>query len=210
MRKSLAVILAVLMIVSATGCAHKHEFSEATCTQPKTCIECGETEGEPLPHTFKDATCTEPKTCTVCEFTEGEALGHDVSIGRCGRCGQSINFDVIEDIYERTQAADRYFNTAFQYINNASGSINSIYKQYCTAYDYLKQFQSSLSEIADICAKYPELKKCYSALKNVVNCTISMPSNNVNSLSAFIDQVVELSTLDAVYATEMKNWLNKQ
>ena len=36
-------------------------------------FELGECTGE---HTWTDATCTEPKTCSVCYKTEGEALGH--------------------------------------------------------------------------------------------------------------------------------------
>ena len=54
----------------------KHDFKAATCTSPKTCDLCGETEGEALGHTWVDANCTAPKTCSVCSETEGEALGH--------------------------------------------------------------------------------------------------------------------------------------
>ena len=55
-----------------TACGYKkgdvvcdHEWTEATCTTPKTCSICGVTEGEALGHDWKDATCTEPKTCGV-------------------------------------------------------------------------------------------------------------------------------------------------
>lgn len=47
-------------------------------------------------HEWKDATCTEPKTCTVCGETEGKPLGHDYSKasffkrGVCARCGDEI------------------------------------------------------------------------------------------------------------------------
>ncbi len=66
--------LAVSVLIS--GCHFRHEWQEATCTQPRTCTVGGETEGEPLGHTWEDATCTKPKTCSVCGETEGEALGH--------------------------------------------------------------------------------------------------------------------------------------
>ncbi len=36
---------------------------------------------------FTDATCTAPKTCTVCGATEGSALGHNYVEGSCDRCG---------------------------------------------------------------------------------------------------------------------------
>ena len=77
MRK--VIILGTVMLtmcVSLTGCHIKHEWVEATCTEPKTCTIGGETEGEPLGHTRVNATCTEPKTCSICGEKEGEALGH--------------------------------------------------------------------------------------------------------------------------------------
>ena len=48
MRK--VIILGTVMLtmcVSLTGCHIKHEWVEATCTEPKTCTIGGETEGEP-------------------------------------------------------------------------------------------------------------------------------------------------------------------
>ena len=81
---------------------HVHKWTDATCTAPKTCSVCGETEGEALGHSWVDATCDAPKTCSVCGATEGEALGHayaetartDATCGvdgsvtyTCGTCG---------------------------------------------------------------------------------------------------------------------------
>ncbi len=65
-------ILVAQEVVEALG----HTWADATCTVPKTCETCGETEGEALGHTWVDATCTTPKTFSVCDATEGEALGH--------------------------------------------------------------------------------------------------------------------------------------
>lgn len=76
MQKWLCGAGALAMCVMLTGCGHKHTWVEATCTEPRTCTECGETEGEPLGHTWVEATCTEPKHCSVCGETEGEPLGH--------------------------------------------------------------------------------------------------------------------------------------
>lgn len=75
-QKWLCGVGALAMCVMLTGCGHKHTWVEATCTEPRTCTECGETEGEPLGHTWAEATCTEPKTCKECGETEGEPLGH--------------------------------------------------------------------------------------------------------------------------------------
>ena len=62
---------------------HEHVWEDATCTEPRICSVCGETEGEPLGHTWEDATCTEPRTCSVCGETEGEPLGHTWEEATC-------------------------------------------------------------------------------------------------------------------------------
>lgn len=33
------------------------EYTEATCTAPKTCVACGKTEGDPIAHTFENGAC---------------------------------------------------------------------------------------------------------------------------------------------------------
>ena len=64
-----------------TECAHV--WVDATCTAPKTCSACSETEGEALGHKWNDATCTTAKTCSVCSATEGNALGHKWNDATC-------------------------------------------------------------------------------------------------------------------------------
>ncbi len=59
-----------------TACGHEHTFTDATCTAPMTCSECGITEGEATGHVFSEATCDTAMTCSMCGITEGEALGH--------------------------------------------------------------------------------------------------------------------------------------
>ena len=74
---------------------HVHEWIDATCDAPKTCIGCGLTEGEKLDHVWKDATCDAPKTCEKCGKTEGEKLDHvwkDATVDApktCEKCGKT-------------------------------------------------------------------------------------------------------------------------
>lgn len=75
-KRILSVVLLLVCISMLTGCCFHSEWYAATCEAPKTCVECGETEGEALGHTWVDATCVAPKTCSTCRLTEGEALGH--------------------------------------------------------------------------------------------------------------------------------------
>ena len=42
-----------------------------------------------LGHTWTDATCTAPKTCSVCGETEGEAIGHNYVGGKCDNCDEA-------------------------------------------------------------------------------------------------------------------------
>ena len=106
-RKVVTVLLCgvLLVLFSACGSKHEHTWKDASCTEPKTCTECGategeasehmwvdatcevprtcskcgETEGSPIEHSWTDATCIEPETCSICGDTKGEPLGHDLS-----------------------------------------------------------------------------------------------------------------------------------
>jgi hypothetical protein len=59
-------------------------------------------------HVWNEATCTVPKTCSECGATEGEALGHDTEIGKCDRCGEWQNEDVVSEIIQYYQQANTY------------------------------------------------------------------------------------------------------
>ena len=65
------------------GSAFGHDWTDATCTEPKTCTVCGETDGSALGHNYTDATCTEPKTCATCGTTDGTAIGHNWKAATC-------------------------------------------------------------------------------------------------------------------------------
>lgn len=85
MKKRLFLIVSMLMLVTMLAAcgSHQHNWVEETCTEPKTCSSCGETEGEPNGHKWVEATCAAPKTCSVCGETEGEALPHTWSPATC-------------------------------------------------------------------------------------------------------------------------------
>ena len=121
MKKYLLSIVSVMIVFVISGCGHEHKWVDATCTEPKTCSECGETEGEPLGHKWLEATCTEPKTCSVCGEKEGEALGHTWDMATCMHpttckvCGFSPDdkladhaCDNWEEVHEATCAEDGY------------------------------------------------------------------------------------------------------
>ena len=72
-----------------------HDWRSATCVEPRTCDECGETKGQPLGHDWVPATCGAPKTCANCGETQGQALVHSWTEATCAapktctNCGQT-------------------------------------------------------------------------------------------------------------------------
>ena len=93
-KKVLAWIMLALYMLSLAGCACEHSWKKADCDDPRTCRECGETEGEPE-HDWEKASCNAPKTCEDCGETEGEALDHEWLPASCSapetceRCGET-------------------------------------------------------------------------------------------------------------------------
>lgn len=91
----LVPVLVLSLLLSACGCEHTL-WNEAGCEIPRTCAECGKTEGEPLGHTWAAATCKAPQTCTHCGKTEGEPApaAHSwldatcEAPGTCSLCGK--------------------------------------------------------------------------------------------------------------------------
>lgn len=82
-KKILLLTTVILCVLLLTACSCEHEWADATCTAPKTCTRCGETEGVVLAHNWVEASCAAPKTCSSCGATEGDALIHDWSAGTC-------------------------------------------------------------------------------------------------------------------------------
>ena len=97
MKKLVAIILCICMLFAVVGCDSSgtsnntdkaennndnnnvecaHNYAEATCTAPKTCTNCGDTDGTALDHTYgeyvvvKNATCaakgTKERSCSLC------------------------------------------------------------------------------------------------------------------------------------------------
>ena len=75
-RRKHVIMLTLIVCAFFTGCACKHDWKEATCTEAKVCAKCGETEGEALGHNWGEwevsveATPTsdglKKRTCTLC------------------------------------------------------------------------------------------------------------------------------------------------
>ena len=105
----LRALIIVSILLSATSCCWKHEWVEATCTEPRTCSKCGQTEGSKLGHdidllagqVIAEPSCTESGLvsykCLRCNANiekEMEPLGHSFGIEKtirkatCTQTGQ--------------------------------------------------------------------------------------------------------------------------
>lgn len=76
MKKLLVFLLLFCLLFALSGCC-RHEWQEATCTEPQTCTKCGETEGEALGHDYGPYKETKAATCSK------EGVKESV----CSRCG---------------------------------------------------------------------------------------------------------------------------
>lgn len=78
MTRKLSVLIIVLALAMLfTGCCKHEVWTEADCTTPKTCVECGETDGLPLGHIWQPRTTEVPETCSRCAETRGERIVTD-------------------------------------------------------------------------------------------------------------------------------------
>lgn len=77
MRKLSILILILVLALVFTGCCKHEVWTDANCTTPKTCVECGETEGAALGHIWQPRTTEVPETCSRCSETRGERIVTD-------------------------------------------------------------------------------------------------------------------------------------
>ena len=95
MKKCLLIVMPVVLSLLLTACSCEHEWVNATCTTPVTCLKCGEVAGEALGHQWIEANCITAKTCSICNVTNGEALGHKwanascTESQKCSVCGET-------------------------------------------------------------------------------------------------------------------------
>ncbi len=85
MKKWYYMLLVCVMTILFVSCGHSHVWEDATCVRPKMCVECEDTEGEPLGHQWQEASCEKPRTCSVCGEEDGSALGHMWIAATCQR-----------------------------------------------------------------------------------------------------------------------------
>lgn len=79
MKNKVIIIITIVFLCCSTTACCIHHWVDATCTEPKHCTRCGETEGEELQHDIEWIT-TSIATCNQMGLEEGV----------CSRCGKKI------------------------------------------------------------------------------------------------------------------------
>lgn len=75
MTRKLSILILILALAMVfTGCCKHEQWTDATCTTPKTCVECGEIEGAALGHIWQPRSTEAPETCSRCRETRGERI----------------------------------------------------------------------------------------------------------------------------------------
>ena len=138
MKNTIRIILILGMSMLLSACGHEHSFSEATCTEPKVCTECGE--------------------------IEGEALGHTTDMGRCENCSTIINEELILEVAAKQQRANKYSDGAYSYLASGityDGCLSSITQlklveksitemiELCEDYEFLKDVKSAGEDVLE-------------------------------------------------------------
>ena len=167
-----------------TACGHQHIWSEATCTAPKTCTECGETEGEALGHLWVDSNCEEPKTCSRCGETEGEALGHSTDIGVCSTCGKPVNFEKMNEL-----------SKALNYVSLPDSShikgktVDQMYSGCITVYDEAVSTVDEYKEILDEYSSYEGVSDLMDCINDIIDAKPSKPVKTEDGLLDFFEDM---------------------
>lgn len=172
----LALAFSSILLVSLTGCFHKH--------------------------TFADASCTEPKTCTVCGETEGEALGHTCEIGTCKQCGEFQNEDTWNSINEYIEKANSSLSIFLISLSHGNDSYTSI----TNSYNFIDESKKDLRSAHILCSNYSELRNLKSALNDALDyAPKGAPSPLSSSLMDFLTQLqtfasyIAYAQIEAIY-----------
>ncbi len=108
-KKALTIAALCIVAVGLTACGHEHVWKEATCLAPRTCSECGQTEGEAADHQWVDATCEKAKYCEVCGKEEGKPSDHEwidatyTAPKTCSLCGLTEGEPLAEPYYLKNE-----------------------------------------------------------------------------------------------------------
>ena len=127
MRKRIITVFVMLFLIALmSGCCLIHNWKGATCTTPRTCSNCGETEGEASGHVWSEATCATPRTCNNCGETEGDVLGHALTeanyqeAAKCTVCGEKVGEPLQADFENYDIVYETQYDVPYEYTTHCA------------------------------------------------------------------------------------------
>ena len=155
---------------------------------------CGQnsTDKQVHVHTWVEATCTSPKTCSECGATEGSAKGHSVQIGKCANCGEPQGKNIVDSIKAKLEIAsssqDRAIETA------QTGSSMGSFDVLASSLDEYKKVKDAYQEAYDLCGNYEELSDLKAKLDKAINSVpTQIAGSDSASLQQFINEMTDLA-----------------
>ncbi len=129
-----------ITIMGINPATHTHSFADATCTAPKICIYCAETEGEALGHDIGEQLIDEvPATC------EGEGtIAHYI----CTRCPVCFDVNKVEVDSIVIPATGHAYGEWIEQIDSTCTETGAVAHYDCANCE--KNFDENKAEIADI------------------------------------------------------------
>ncbi len=153
-----------------------------------------EKESTPCSHMWIDATCTTPKKCSKCGETEGVALGHSCDIGKCSRCGEIAQTSDKEMDYLTSNLKKMHINDdlAGKAMENASNTSNT-----ATRLSYIQEAYSYDVKIISLAKEtYQKLsgKKLSSGTRDIIDALRSISYINLSYPSSLNDFSVDIQS----------------
>lgn len=165
MKRLFALMLTASAITFLTSCSqpHKHSFSEADCTHPAICVECGESSDEPL--------------------------GHTVSVGVCERCGEVQGEETIAHLNTSFAAIMELGTEMMDCINGIQAqNSDAQYAAFLNADTYVAEMKGAYGDLLEICGNEPEFERIRYHVKLLENCCPDAAKGN--SVSELADQSI--------------------
>lgn len=156
----LGMLLGMMLIAS---CGHKHTWKNATCTSPKICSECGE--------------------------TEGEALGHSIEVGICDQCGEIQGSEVFQKIVDKVADAEIDYNVSFNAIVYSGATEVSQFKKAVDSHSAgFNSYIKKINEAIELCGDYEILSSYKEKLEDATKgLPTSMNGTNDKSFDDYMD-----------------------
>lgn len=171
MKRTIAILIVLAVtVLTLSACGHKHTFSEATCTAPRTCEKCGETEGEPL--------------------------GHTTEIGQCSRCSENQGLEIVMEISSKLENINRTSDRAVSKLNATDGTnVDAMYSTLNSIANIYNSCNSDYTAAIQKCGDYKELATLKRLLQTAKsNMPNRAPSYNGDSMINYMYSCMDYVT----------------